>query len=455
MVISLLGFISINGIKVVRDFSTFAENRSQQTDSGALVPVYHFSTKGKNVLVIMLDRAISGYVPYIFEEKPELSTSFSGFTYYPNCVSFGPITLFGVPPLFGGYEYTPEKLSSEDGKQLVKKHNEALLVLPKIFSDNGFSVTVTDPTWANYSWKPDLRAFAPYPEIHAKNIIGAYSGEWMKKHPETRVFEAARFLKTNLIRFSFFKFTPPFLRSFVYDDGKWLTKIGETESDVPLTTLDEYIALDLLPELTSTGVETNGTFTLLVNQLTHEPAFFEAPRYTLTDKVTNRGSGHFSHEDDYHVNMASFLLLAKWFDFLKAYHVYDNTRIIIVADHGWDLFSDFPNNITLPNGTCVESYNPLLMVKDFSAHGELNTDHSIMTNADTPLLATEQIIKNPANPFTGNSLGAQKDQGVTITTSESWSPDHHSKYHFKINPDEWLYVHDNIFDPKNWEKVNK
>jgi hypothetical protein len=272
------------------------ENSTRQTDS-TLSPVYNFSTKGKNVIVIMLDRAISGYVPYIFEEKPELSASLSGFTYYPNCVSFGSLTLFGVPPIFGGYEYTPEKLSRDDGRALVEKHNDAILVLPKSFSDNGFSVTVTDPSWANYSWKPDLRIFKPYPEIHAKNIIGTYSGEWMKKHPETRVFEAAQFLKTNLIRFSFFKLTPPFLRSFVYDDGKWISKIGETESDVSLSTLDEYIALDLLPELTSVGEDANGTFTLLTNQLPHEPAFFQAPLYTLTNKVTDRGNGHFSNAD--------------------------------------------------------------------------------------------------------------------------------------------------------------
>jgi hypothetical protein len=394
-------------------------------------------------------------VPYIFAEKPELSTSFSGFTYYPNCVSFGSHTLLGVPPLFGGYEYTPEKLSHDDGRSLVEKHNEAILLLPKIFSDKGFMATVTDPSWANYSWKPDLSIFEPYPEIHAKNIIGSYSGEWMKKHPETNVFEAARFLKKNLIRFSFFKFTPPFVRSFVYDDGKWLTKIGETESDVPLITLEEYIALDLLTELTSIDVTENGTFTLLINQLTHDPAFFEAPLYTPNDKVINRGSGPFSQENDYHVNIASFLLLAKWFDFMKVHQVYDNTRIIIVADHGASISGDFPSNIELSNGNNVKSYNPLLMVKDFNAHGELVTNHSFMTNADTPFLATEQIIENPVNPFTGVPLQAQKEQGVTISSSDLWEPGYHAKNYFKINPDEWFYIHDNIFDPANWKGVEK
>jgi hypothetical protein len=78
-----------------------------------------------------------------------------------------------------------------------------------------------------------------------------------------------------------------------------------------------------------------------------------------------------------------------------------------------------------------------------------------MTNADTPFFATEQIIENPVNPFTGLPLQAQKEEGVTISSSELWEPAFHAKNYFKINPNEWLYVHDNIFDPANWEKVEQ
>jgi hypothetical protein len=116
----------------------------------------------------MLDRAISGFVPFIFDEKPELPQAFGGFTWYPNCVFFGGITLFGVPPVFGGYEYTPSALAAENNQRLMERHNESLLMLPELFLDNGYRVTVTDPTWSNYSLKPDLRPFARYPEIHAE-----------------------------------------------------------------------------------------------------------------------------------------------------------------------------------------------------------------------------------------------------------------------------------------------
>ena len=67
----------------------------------------------------MLDRAISGYVPYILEEKPELQEQFAGFTYYPNTLSHGFYTNFGVPGLFGGYEYTPTEMNKRDSELLV------------------------------------------------------------------------------------------------------------------------------------------------------------------------------------------------------------------------------------------------------------------------------------------------------------------------------------------------
>ena len=59
------------------------------------------SKTGKNVVVFMLDRAVGSYVPYIFDEKPELKESFKGFVYYPNTVSFGVKTNYGAPALFG------------------------------------------------------------------------------------------------------------------------------------------------------------------------------------------------------------------------------------------------------------------------------------------------------------------------------------------------------------------
>ena len=130
-------------------------------------PHFELSRNGNNVVVIMLDRAMGPYIPFIFKEKPELYEKFAGFTYYKNTMSFSGKTNLAVPALLGGYEYTPVEMNKRDQEPLVDKHNEALLMMPVLFDKAGYEVTVCDPTYANYCWYPDLSLFDKYPGIDA------------------------------------------------------------------------------------------------------------------------------------------------------------------------------------------------------------------------------------------------------------------------------------------------
>jgi hypothetical protein len=221
----------------------------------------------------------------------------------------------------------------------------------------------------------------------------------------------------------------------------------------PISTINNYAYLYFLSDITDTVENGNNYFNIIVNDLTHNPALFEVPEYKPSRNLTNIGNGPFAAEKHYHVNMASFLLLAKWFDFLKENNVYNNTRIIIVSDHGRNIRSPFPNNIILPNGIDLENYAAFLMVKDFGAEFTLRTNNSFMTNADVPHLATEGIIKTLINPFTYKELATDKNHGVTITSSTIWDPEEMLKYKYDIKRDEWLHVKDNIFDPAKWNKI--
>jgi hypothetical protein len=75
-----------------------------------------------------------------------------------------------------------------------------------------------------------------------------------------------------------------------------------------------------------------------------------------------------------------------------------------------------------------------------------------MVNADTPILAVQEIISDPVNPFTGRKLVAKKDNGVTITTSQNFNKVQYQN-RYNIAPNEWLHVQDSIFELKNWKKV--
>jgi hypothetical protein len=359
----------------------------------------------------------------------------------------------GAPPLFGGYEYIPEEINKRTTEALVNKHNEALLLMPKIFLDNGFSVTVTDPPWANYSWIPDTRIYNAYSGISTYNIKGAYTGIWLDRNnsfdPELLQLKS-KFLKRNLIWFSFFKIAPLALRDAIYKNGEyWNTDRSAIDYNL---FLDNYAPLDFLPELTDTRASSLYNSIIITSDMTHEPKFLQAPDYVPKPEITNYGKSKFSHIKNYPTNAAALKKLGTWFDFLKENEVYNNTRIIIAADHG-EQYLDigiFEKSDKFPFHR--ENFNPLLLVKDFDMTGSLFTDYSFMTNADVPSLALKNLISSPVNPFTNNPIAENKTGYMHITTSRKWEPAHHSRNTFTISPDEWYSVRDNIFLEENWVK---
>jgi YidC/Oxa1 family membrane protein insertase len=457
LLVSCMVFGTINIIQIKNVANRLDEKIVQRDEIIFPQPEYTFSKTGKNVLFIMLDRGFSGYVSYILEERPELREVFSGFIFYPNTVSFAGHTLMGASPVFGGYEYTPQEMNRRDTVSLVEKHNEALLVLPKLFLNRDFTVTVSDPVWSNFDWTSDLSIFDGYPGIHAERIMYSrkYIPWWNSTHTTERAIKAVRQkLHDDLIRFSFFRASLPFFRLFIYDHGRYLE--ARDENNIPVETLAAYTALDILPEITGITEETANTYNCIYNDLPHQPTFFQFPDYDITQEISNIGHNAVSGENLYHVNMASFLLLAKWFSYLKQNGIYDNTRVVIVSDHGLsqDKRDSRIFDINLPNGDYLNEYTPLLLVKDFYAKGLLQTDDCFMTNADAPLLALKNIIENPANPFTQKLLKEEKKDGVIITTSHKFRPEQHEKFRFSIKSNEWLHVHDNIFDPANWSSFD-
>ncbi|MCL2295411.1 MAG: membrane protein insertase YidC [Spirochaetes bacterium] len=444
----LLG--AINVAKVYRESKSFQVQfaKTEKRSGGIDEPVFRFSKTGRNVLVLVLDRAVSGFVPYIFDEKPHLHYSFSGFTWYKNSVAFGPFTIFGMPALLGGYEYTPLEMQRRKDVSLRDKQIEASFLLPRIFLDHEFNVTLVNPHFRIEG--VDTSTFNNSHKLNITSIERKYDDLWLSNNENfTKAENVARTLESRLIRFSIFKFAPLPIRNLIYDGAGWWVK--NVQPDIRF-----YIALAILPYVTKISEERFDSYTMVVSNLTHSPFFLQAPDYTPANRITYRGSGRFANEASYHANIAALLLLGKWFDFLKENEVYDNTRIIIVSDHGYNGGRLFPENadVVLSNREYLEAVTALLMVKDFDSRGPLSVNDSFMTHADVPLIALENIVENPINPWTGRLLEADKEDGVIITTSRLANLRRHSEYLFNINPNHWMHVHTNIFDPANWSMVS-
>ena len=197
--------------------------RQTMEESGG-VPEYTMSKTGQNVIVLMLDRAVGAFLPYIFNEKPELQAQFDGFTAYTNVVSTGAFTNMGTPALMGGYEYTVDQINLRKDEKLVDKHNEALKMMPVLFDQNGFDVTVFDPIYANYQWVPDLSVFSDYPDIHRYITFGAFESDMS---PKNWIGANMR----NFFGYSLMKVCPVTVQSILYDNGNYNRSTAQTEEE--------------------------------------------------------------------------------------------------------------------------------------------------------------------------------------------------------------------------------
>lgn len=439
--------------------------------------VFTFSKTGKNVVVIMLDRAMGIYIPYMFNEKPEFKELFAGFTYFPNTVSLGLTTNIGSPGLFGGYEYIPEEMNKRNKELLMDKHNEALRVMPVLFEKNGFNVTVCDLPYANYQWIPDLSIFMDYPKIKTFITAGMY-GDRIGKSKLEQANEKIEKNRRNFILFAFTKSVPLYFQKYLYDNGKYnnIMMINTSQEITSLTTangissnfMEKYNVLLKMVDMTEIK-EKGDNALFFVNDTTHEPAMLQTPEYVPAETIDNtlfekNNSNRFSLNGKklrmnnefqiihYHANMATMLQIGKWLDFLRSQNVYDNSRIIIVSDHGRELRHS--NDFVLHNNTDLEMFYPLLLVKDFNSK-EYMSSEEFMTNADVPVLATKGMINNPINPFTGKMLNNtyKKNSNVFVFGSALWKVNKNNGTTFKPGP--WYSVEKDVRDKKNWKLVKE
>ena len=413
-----------------------------------IVPAYHLSKSGKNVIVIMMDRFFMPFVERCFDEEPSLKDGFDGFVFYKSTVSFAPRTMTGSVGIFGGYSFTPWEINQRTDQTLQEKHNQALLTMPVLFHEAGFDVTVSGLPYENYLEYPIEQMYNGYDFVRRAETRGSYSDLWYREHDMEKVLFLEHDIKRNLIWFSLFKMVPPVLRRAVYHDGYW-TSFDYRGDGLPRF-IDNYSELDYLPKLTDATSERD-SFIMIDNELVHEPILMDAPDYVPSDKpVTVFGKGEFAHDAHFTTMMAAFKLLARFLNRLKELDVYDNTRIIIVSDHGTgisvpELVNDLPN---LKKQNVVAS----LLVKDFGKRGGVSTNMKFMTNADTPALALEGIAPDAKNPFTGVPLApADKTGFIKIMTAQAQSTRIRKKTQFDVSDDEWFTVKDNIFVNGNWK----
>ena len=469
LVLAVFGMAMLNIFNIQRAVPAIRQSIDRSRDQEISIPL---SRDGKNVVVLMLDRAISAFLPCFMQERPELEAQFDGFVYYPNTLSFGAHTNTGSPALYGGYEYRPENINARSDEPLVKKQNEALRVMPLLFSGAGYEVTVCDASLANYRLVPDLSIYDDRPEIHT---FLTESGQIVYL-PEGFMEAMDHLWERNFFCYGIMKSAPLFLQKYIYQNGSYFDAYSYViEADDPSAVRNSvnrellygYSALHALPEITRITDDQTGAFLMMANSTSHAVCMLREPEYEPAVNIDNSEYDE-AHRDrftldgetlpimessyaisHYETNMAALIQLGRWFDMLREEGVYDNTRIIIVSDHGQQLYLFDGQQFGPGEKDNAMFYNPLLLVKDFDSHG-FTTDRRFMTNADTPTLAMEGLITDPVNPATGNPVSdaAKTTEPLHVFASHDYQAEGKTGNTFEPAP--WYTVSGDVRDAESW-----
>jgi YidC/Oxa1 family membrane protein insertase len=401
------GIIGISVLSILYTISIYAELNSTETivsgikeqDNFSGPEGFHkFTSMGKNTVLFFLDKAAGVSLGQVLEYRPELYKKFDGFIWYPNTISFANFTVSGLAAVFGGYDYSVIEINKRIDQSLEDKINEAYSLLPKVFGESGNRVFITDPPIADSRTIPATSFFNAIENVQAINTNDYFVHRYINEFPQKKERTLESFDFDILFRYSVFRAAPPVLRYALYYNGKWWR---EGRSNSYERALSNFSTLYYLQNICSID-EGPDTLNIFMNETTHDDEAFTsdlrpapgAIQYSDEEKLLFDRTDALSYMYAYTASMEA---IVSWLEYLKKNNVYDNTRIIIVSDHGRVI----KNSLFQDKG--MERFNPLLLVKDRNIRGELAISGDFMTNGD-PLIIAASDFENPVNPYLGNSL---------------------------------------------------
>ncbi len=269
----------------------------------------------RNMIILILDAFdSSAFKELIDGDKGEIyKEEFMDFTYYPDTVTGYSSTDMSIPQIITGKGYKNEKLF---GEFLDEAYEESELI-----------------NWLNENnWEKDIYADSLMPQGNSGQGIC-----------NSRLLARVASDKAELMYYMYtmvaFRYTPQPIKNhfYFYADnikGNLNKVIGDYEAYTG-NVLKFYNKIDDL-----SASKNGGVFQLIHIEGAHEP-------FTVTSDITETTETTYEEEC-----IASLKITAKLISKLKESNLYDNTILIVMADHGYS------------NGR----QNPLLLVKGLNEH---------------------------------------------------------------------------------------
>lgn len=288
----------------------------------------------RNFIILLLDAVDGGAFSDIVIDNEEYESIFEDFTYYENTISAYPHTTFNIPFILSGMWYENNISEKEYFKQV---QNESPVFTE--LKERGYAIGVYDEYFpVSESAKAHFENVGRFTQKVSSNFTFA---RWQIK------MTGMKYLPFDLKRFSI-------VESTTLD---WLRRIGSSGETFHGDNLQFY------EQLMEEGIayREDKSFKFIHLNGAHAP-------YTLDKNLNYLGEeGTFTQSIE-----ASITLTDCYLNKLRECDVYDNSIIIIMADHGNRIYNTTENY----------QQHPILLIKGFNEKHEFQIDDTPISFAD-------------------------------------------------------------------------
>ena len=327
-------------------------------ENAELLQNLKFSSNNKNIILIVPD-AGAGYVLDSLFRSKSLSDDFDGFVFYKNAVAEGTFTMSNAAALIGGKSFSPEAINKKNNQTLHAHMQSSFTSLLEILSAKNVENIIINPAWVGCD------------ELSNFSYCGSSRIEKETLRSRYQFSPDLAFDKRTLLSFSLFKMSPLFLKPYIYGSEYWDRSLnGKSQLDATVNDrYPDFLYLRSLPdksfvEKTDTHQFIHIWSTLLVAPFTlsKDCGVVKLEKSSMYSKASRKNSTH-----------CVMSALSDWFEWMKEEGVYDNTKIIIAADHGAEDYGA---------SWYKGAVNPILLVKDFGSKGLMKESDLLMQNSD-------------------------------------------------------------------------
>ena len=332
----MLGLVLITLLSDKKPYSFKKSNK-------ALDSFYNLSSK-KNVLIFLFDTFQSDVFNEILQEKPEFENVLDGFTFFSEATGVAPTTYLSLPAIHSGIEYSP-------GTPLATYYRETVV---------------------KRSFMSKL-ATEGYDSFLANAIGGCPAG--VPCFSSTEIMEGVlpSSLKDALlfIDLSIYRVVPSFFKQSVYNNGNWLTV--DTFFHYNRAVENNLFLKEIAKRI---SVETEKPRLRFIHSFsTHPPAGVDEDCNPVENVRWTRNSAR----DQYTCTLRLFGTILNR---LKESGAYDNSLIIVMADHGYGFKGEI-------KPTVLQAANPVLLIKPFTRRGQLKMSQKSVFLTDLPRTVCE------------------------------------------------------------------